>query len=194
MKWGLRSGAFKFISNVSGEEEELYNLEQDPHEQINLAKTFPKKGNHYKKILTSWYTGQNEAYLNALKNYPKKKRRAGLREAVKNSGPINISMGLFCSGSFVPNNVFSQWDKIVISTEGIPYSEQKELIYEIVAPDGYSEKARVTHEKDWSISYFTPQWVMPFKLGMWRVRIHQKNTFLLENTYHIQKVASQNCN
>jgi hypothetical protein len=102
-------------------------------------------------------------------------------------------MGIFCRNKFITRDSFSPNEKLVISTQGIPFEKDVNLIYEIVGPDHYSEKAMVKHQMDWAISYFSPQWVLPFKVGLWKVRIYLKNKKLIESTYLISHHAQKLC-
>jgi arylsulfatase A-like enzyme len=55
-KWGLRDGRWKFIARLGDDKSyELYDLENDPDEQTNLAAGHPAQTALYERLCAHWY-------------------------------------------------------------------------------------------------------------------------------------------
>ena len=65
--WGLRDGHWKFIATKIGEGVELYDLEADPDEQVNIAPAYPARIQTYRQLCTQWYLTQNADYVALLR-------------------------------------------------------------------------------------------------------------------------------
>ena len=66
-RWGLRDGQWKFIAPISGTEVELYDLEADPDEQVNIADIYPEKIQRYRQLCTQWHLTSNADYVALLR-------------------------------------------------------------------------------------------------------------------------------
>ena len=59
---GLREGPWKYIFNLREGVDELYNLELDPDEQINLVKDEPERGARMRQRLAAWTEANRRQY------------------------------------------------------------------------------------------------------------------------------------
>jgi arylsulfatase A-like enzyme len=62
---GLREGPWKYILKLREGSDELYNLEQDPHEQTNLAKAEPELSARMRQRLAAWTEANRRQYEDA---------------------------------------------------------------------------------------------------------------------------------
>jgi lipoteichoic acid synthase len=62
-QWGLRDGRFKFIARVGGDKRlELYDLDQDPDEQSNLAAAQIDRAMLYDRLCARWFASATADY------------------------------------------------------------------------------------------------------------------------------------
>jgi hypothetical protein len=56
-QYGLRDAHFSFIFNTRYGQEELYDLQKDAAEQVNVAQTRPVVATYYRQALAQWIRG-----------------------------------------------------------------------------------------------------------------------------------------
>lgn len=71
-KIGLRDGKFKYIYNVDEDTHNLFDMQQDTHEQHNIAAKNSKKTSIYKEYVINWYNKKNQEFTDYLLGYNKK--------------------------------------------------------------------------------------------------------------------------
>jgi glucan phosphoethanolaminetransferase (alkaline phosphatase superfamily) len=59
---GLRDGDWKYIGEVGGRRNQLYNLASDPNETTNLSAQFPGRVSAYRQRLEQWSAAQKQLY------------------------------------------------------------------------------------------------------------------------------------
>ena len=56
-QYALRDARFRFVFNTRYGQEELYDLEKDPGEQVDIARTRPVVAAYYRQTLAQWILG-----------------------------------------------------------------------------------------------------------------------------------------
>jgi arylsulfatase A-like enzyme len=171
--WGLRDGEWKFIESVlPGQDEELYRLDLDPHENRNLAAQYPERMSEYRKLATQWYLESQNEFVSRLEDYHFEGGEALKAEDLSEPGPKRLSFGTVGKDeSFTPSDTVSINAKIAVFTKDFPYKDDKNLLYRWQAPDGSERSFTFLHEADWSDVYVYPQSSIKMTPGRWKLSI-----------------------
>ena len=171
--WGLRDGEWKFIESVlPGQDEELFRLDQDPHEERNLAAQYPARMSEYRRLATQWYLDSQNEFVAHLENYHFEGGEALKAEDLTEPGPKRLTFGTIGKDdSFTPSDSVSIKAKIAAYTKDVPFKDGKTLLYRWQAPDGSEQSFTFLHEADWSDVYVYPQSSIKMTPGLWKVRI-----------------------
>ena len=62
-RWGLRDGRWKFTAGIDGSAPELFDLDRDPAEQIELSSTYPDRVAAFQRLCSAWYFQTNDDFL-----------------------------------------------------------------------------------------------------------------------------------
>lgn len=179
--WGLRDGEWKFIESVlPGQDEELYRLDQDPHESHNLAAQYPARINEYRKLATQWYIDSQNEFVARLEDYHFEGGETLNAGDLSEEGPKRLSFGTVVKDdSFTPADSISARAKIAVFTKDFPYKDGKTLLYRFEAPDGSEHHFSFLHEADWSDVYVYPQQSFKMTPGLWKVSVMDGNRELV---------------
>lgn len=171
--WGLRDGEWKFIQSVlPGQDEELFRLDQDPHETTNLASQYPGLVAEYHKLDTQWYLDTQNEFVSRLENYRFEGGAALKAEDLGGEGPKRLTFGTVSKDdTFTPADTVSLKSKIAVFTKDFPYKDGRDLLYRWQAPDGSERHFNFFHEADWSDVYVYPQQSFEMTPGVWKVMV-----------------------
>jgi len=171
--WGLRDGEWKFIESlIPGQNEELYRLDEDPHEAHNLASRYTARMREYRKLVTQWYLDSQNEFVSRLEGYRFEGGEGLKAEDLGEPGPKRLTFGTIeKNGSFSPAETVSTKAKIAAFTKDIPYEGGRTLLYRWEAPDGSQHEFTFFHEEDWSDVYVYPQSSFEMQPGRWKLSI-----------------------
>ncbi|CAN5308481.1 sulfatase [soil metagenome] len=80
----MRDGNLKYIEHYEDGRSELYDLEKDPGEQVDMAKRFPEGVAHYRKSFADW-----RREVNAQENTPNPAFNSKLHKAIYNDVDVS---------------------------------------------------------------------------------------------------------
>ena len=189
--WGLRDGQWKFITKKIGEESELYDLESDPDEQVNIAQQYPQRLEAYRKLCTQWYLTQNADYVALLDAYQHEGGRALAEEDLQSAGPKILAFGIKPKRkrfTALQDYIHPQ-EKVVAFTKWVPYTADKTVRYEWISPSGESWSSPFTVKADWSSTWVYLKAQRPLQEGEWQVAIWEDEQALLRNTFVVSAAA-----
>lgn len=136
--WGLRDGRWKYISHRAVAPQELYDLDADPDERVNLAAKEPLRVQRYDQLCSSWFFGRNAEFRKFLSGYPATPLSAGLHDA-------RLGLEALTAGVLVPAGKRSFFaaarsanpaDRIVLETRWGPMPTERRIVYHWESPDG----------------------------------------------------------
>lgn len=180
--WGLRDGRWKFISRINGSSQaELYDLEDDPYEQNNLANHHQDRIKDYFRLCQQWFVRSERDFKNHLIGYfPKDENSA--------AGPKTIFFGVKNDkGDFKEKVSFSKSDRVVASTRNIPFQKNTPLTYLWIGPNGERDQYNFLIKAGWVKvdAYKRPE--LELSDGIWKVQIRLKDRILLEGTFYVKE-------
>lgn len=174
-QWGLRDGKWKFINEQTGQNPELYDLEQDPNEQQNLATQYPDMIRRYRTLAANWYAQTDAAYLAQLENYRAIGNRYFTSEDLLSAGPKVLAFGyqqlkegelVFTeSSSFHPNENVALW------TKWVAYPKKKTIHLRWTSPRQRNYEADIVLEAGAMATTVSDVLPPPMEQGKWRVEL-----------------------
>ena len=165
---GLRDGQWKFINNKY-----LFNLNDDPHEQNNLAYQYPQRMQEYNNLCNQWYLESTPKYTKNLaklkleiQNY--KNISPGLK--IVDSGYINDS------NNFILQKVFHPFDRVFIRSTWVPCDRDQKIEFHLQSPfyevsnfQSYISQQRALH-------FITATKDLPMVPGEWKIVVSNNET------------------
>lgn len=190
-RWGLRDGNFKFIARRIGDHQpEIYNLDSDPDEAVNLAKKHPERTKAYTELVKNWFMRSNREFAERLEGYEFDKKTSLSMEDLSVPGPKRIAVGLIDEdGKFHNRSKVHPEEDIEIFTYGVSFEEDKLLHYDFIDPEGEKKTISFTHEEGWTLTNLTFTRESPMKEGTWRVVIRDARRAFGEVNYLVSKEA-----
>jgi hypothetical protein len=184
-EWGLLDGQWKFITEKNGNKNpQLYDLSQDLLEQQNLADQYPDRVARYHQLVANWYLRMNDSFSRKLDGYEDYLTTAPTIGQVTSVGPHTLLFGIKPEGqSFEPLTVIQPQYQLVAWTRGVPYGEDKPLLYEWVSPSGSIYTERITYQKDWSTTWAEFPQIVRLEEGTWQLRISDEGQEILHGSF-----------
>ena len=171
--WGVRDGQWKyFTEKVWANNRRLYNLNTDPHEQINILSRHTDRAQIYNELIANWFVQTNDSFVKNLKGF-KYLGDAGLALTDFDSyGPKRIAVGTKPGAlSFTALKEIHPEELLTIWTHGVSYPVKTKLRYEFTSPSGIKHGFTFNHRKDWSTVHVYDRPKRPRETGTWRVAI-----------------------
>jgi len=167
-KWGLLDGEWKFIHNQENDDlVELYQLTEDPHEQINLAMQFPDRIKIYNDMCRNWYISKHIQLAPFLSGYEPYYFN---HQDLTTPGPKQIEIGIAFE-----NKPFRKLDKIHpdgclgVFTRGTPFKENTIIKYTWISPSGKQHTQYFEHDSKWSTTWINCNIPRPLETGTWKI-------------------------
>ncbi len=190
-RWGLRDGRWKFaVDKVGGKNAELFDLDADGAEQINLANDHRDQVQTYSQLVASWYIKTNDEYVARLKGF----RKAGgiqLRpDEVQSYGPKRLVFGTKGKdGKFKELNVINPNEEMVAWTYGVPFPTNQKVDYKWTSPRGKVRRFHFEYDKDWSQTEVFHSATVPMEEGIWTLALSAEGRPLLSGTFKVKASA-----
>lgn len=190
--WGLRDGKWKyFAEKIGSKDPQLYDLENDPTEQINLIGQHKDKQLIYDEYIANWFVQTNDNFVKNLKGY-EYLGNAGLSLSDVNTyGPKRIAIGTKPKGlNFSPLDKIHPEESITVWTHGVSYPKATKVRYEFVSPKGKKHGFYFTHRNDWSTVYVHDRPRKPRVTGTWTVNLYEEDgRKIISKKYEVTKKA-----
>ncbi|MGE5652549.1 MAG: sulfatase [Bacillota bacterium] len=171
--WGLRDGRWKYISPRAGASPELYDLDSDPDERVNLADKEKERARRYDQLCSIWYFGRNAEFREFLSGYPIAATAVGPREA-------RLGLEALTAGVLVPDGSRSFFaaartanpaDRIALETSWRPAQMERRIVYHWQSPAGKQiDSTQVLRPQVTQQRVFLPG-EAPWPAGSWQLTV-----------------------
>jgi hypothetical protein len=191
-KWGLRDGHWKFIvEKVDSKNAELYDLDADPDEQVNLASRYPARVGEYVNRLSNWYIHTNDAFVSQLRGYDYKGSPGLTIANLDKPGPKRIAIGSKRDHlPFEPlDGDVNPDEEVVVWTNGPPYPQTRSIEYRFTAPSGGRESIFIGYDREWSTSWMREKRETPREEGEWLVELYDGDVGIIETRFSVSSRA-----
>ena len=189
-KWGLLDGQWKYITEINNADVvELYDLETDPDEQINIAHLHKEKIEVYRDLCASWYFNSNKRFVSQLKGYGKQDLDA---KALETPGPKILKFGVKINDQpFKELSSIHPQESLVAYTVGIPFPENTMTNFIWTSPDGKKYNTSMEYDSEWSYVWVQCPFQRPLMEGKWKLDILNSTTnkLLIENEFVVSEEA-----
>ena len=128
----------KYISHRVTAPPELYDLDVDPNERVNLAEKERERVRRYDQLCSIWYFGRNAEYRKFLAGHPAMQSQAA-------TGGARLGLEMLTAGVLVPagSRTFftavrsaNPADRIVLETRWRPMPTEHQVVYHWQPPTG----------------------------------------------------------
>jgi len=196
--WGLRDGQWKFMENlVEPKKPQLYNLDEDPREQHNLAGRCATQSELYGRLCGTWYERINREYISNIARPPAfdgpiaaSASGSGSAAGSGRAEPLAIDVGyLDAGGSFHALKKLHPRQKFLAVSRWKPGAEKKKFVCDWVTPARDHKKYRVFLEPGLDRYLFYYSGDRPLPEGKWEVGIWDDKEFLLGRTFTVDASA-----
>ncbi len=185
-KWGLRDGKWKFIGELRGPNRELYDLENDPFEQNNLAQAMPERISEYENLVSHWYIKTNNKYRAQLTNYTPPGAKGLTTEDIRTSGPKIMAFGIYKDRKFTELKEIPPNTPMVAWTQWVPYTKDTLVHYHWSTPSGEMIKKKFNVKKGWSDTRVKIPVKSPIPKGRWSLSIKKNDQELLQGSFVVE--------
>ncbi|MBI3544023.1 MAG: sulfatase-like hydrolase/transferase, partial [Deltaproteobacteria bacterium] len=172
---GLRDGRFKYVVGVVGRgADELYDLERDPGERVNLVATEPERASRYRARCLGWFEGVGGEYVRRLRECRALSQLCVDEKYFEAAGPRSLAVGLIAdgfSGEFVPGEHLSNAARPTALATWLGATGSTEVSFDWVAPGGGRLSARVRVPGDIDRLRVEYPGSLPLESGAWRVEL-----------------------
>jgi arylsulfatase A-like enzyme len=196
--WGLRDGRWKYISPRAGASPELYDLDADPDERVNLADKEKERTQRYDQLCSVWYFGRNAEFKEFLSGYPVTSTAVGPREA-------RLGLEALTTGVLVPDGSRSFFaaapsanpaDRIALETSWRPAQVERRIVYHWQSPAGKQiDSTQVLRPQITQQRVFLPG-EPPWPAGSWKLTVdvdgHRAGAAQLDVTRDVRARAPAN--
>jgi len=184
--WGLRDGKWKYIDTRLGSKPQLYDLENDPNEIMNIAHLHEDKIDVYRQHVASWYLDSNNTFLSKLREYKPVGGKLLSKADVQNPGPKGISFGYREGNAFINAEQLKSTHEILAWVKWISYPSKKSLTYLWASPSGESYEKRVEVAPGWPDTTISLDVQPPLEKGVWSMKIVDQEVELINGNFTIQ--------
>ncbi len=169
-QWGLIDGKWKYISQQgSSDEAELYDLENDPTEQHNLASHYPGRIKQYQQRVAQWSVTMQKKYA---ENIQAEKSLTLSPQELASKGPKKLRIGLRVNRNlFESQQVFHPDEDIVAQVYRIPDNLRHDYYFIWTSPSGKSVKKRVKVKPAWERVYNELDYPRAMEEGQWQLKV-----------------------
>lgn len=171
--WGLRDGRWKYISPRASAPPELYDLDADPDERVNLAGKERERVQRYNQLCSAWYFGRNAEFRTFLSGFPVTPLAADKHEARHGLEALTTGV-LVPAGSrtfFEAARSANPADRIVLETRWKPIATQRRIVYHWQSPTGKQiDSTHVLRPKGTQQRVFLPGGA-PWSAGIWKLTL-----------------------
>ncbi len=192
-RWGLRDGKWKFIAKkVAPFEPELFDLENDPHELVNLADKNLEKITEYQALVKQWYLKINKDYGDRLRGFRKTAGVALAIDDLSTPGPKKLAFGSLKGGKkkdFHEIKTVNPEEDMVAWTFGVAFPDDTTVFYEWTSPAGKKREITFKFDKDWTSAHVFHKSPGPMEEGKWKVRLHANGKDLISGDFEVSKNA-----
>jgi len=171
--WGLRDGRWKYISPRAGAAPELYDLDADPDERVNLADQEKERTRRYEQLCSVWYFGRDAEFTAFLSGYPVAALPAAPRAA-------RLGLEALTTGVLVPDGGRSFFaaarsahpaDRIVLETRWRAAQAERRIVYHWQSPAGQQiDSTQLLRPHAMQQRVFLPGQA-PWSPGIWKVTV-----------------------
>ncbi|MFK7770529.1 MAG: sulfatase-like hydrolase/transferase [Saprospiraceae bacterium] len=188
-KLGLVDGKWKFITRKIGNKSpEIYDLENDPTEQNNLANLHPNKVEKYYQLCVNWFVQKNENFERNLKGFKEEERVVLTPLEITSPGPKKLSFGkVDASGVFTNYDKITQNTRFEAYTVVIPYSETTPISYVWKLPDGTLLSQTIRYSEEWTKSWVKAPFSFPREVGEYELSLYLNDSLLIKNNFTISE-------
>ena len=185
------SGNLSSTRRIFSANPELYDLDNDPYEQTNLAAKFPDVLADYVVRLGNWYVQTNDAFISRLEGYDYKSSQGMTVAGLSEPGPKRIAIGskndhlplVPLEGDINPEEDFVVW------TNGPAYPQTRNIEYRFTDPSGAKQSIYMDHTTEWSTVWLRPSLDAPRAEGDWMVEIYDGDRKILEKPFSVSRGA-----
>ena len=191
-KWGLQDGNWKFIvERIGNADPELYDLNTDPDEQVNLASRYPSRVADYSERIANWFVYTNRMFVSRLEGYAGPTERGMTAAESMTPGPKHIAVGRKEKEMpFVPiNGDVNPDEKLTVWTNGVAYPRDTRVDYVFTSPSGKTTSTWLEYSSDWSTVYLNDPTNQPREEGVWKVALYQAGKPLISTEFTVSRKA-----
>ena len=168
-QWGVRDGNWKFIENqVGAKEPQLYNLTNDPDEQVNLIKSHHNIEKIYSERIRSWYIATNNRFTSKLEGYHNLGGVSLMEIDVTTPGPKLMAIGYRDKkGDFHESSKLSPQASVAAKIQFVASPAEINYKAEWISPSG--KRTYETHKivPKWTTYTTKDSLEMPIEEGKW---------------------------
>jgi hypothetical protein len=147
-QWGLRHGAWKYIGRIRDRSAELYNLANDPDEQVNLAGQDRGRVARYDAACEQLFIRREAEFTARLEGYRPTGLRSPSQADLCTPGPEALTMGIIreVGGArrFVERGSFQPGDRPTARVRWVPHAHDSPLEFCWRSPSGREYRQVVT--------------------------------------------------
>jgi arylsulfatase A-like enzyme len=185
-RWGLRDGRWKYSARHDGSDARLFDLQEDPDEQVNLARKYPERLRKYRKLCSIWYTRTNYQYIDYLPDFRLVGGKGIDRSDLGAHGPKVISFGQFSpADDFIEMEVFGPDQQVVVWNRWVPYTEDKAIRYQVDGPGGSDDSFEFTVKSAWDVTHVNLGSGAGRQAGRWHVSLWDGDKRLIEGNFMV---------
>jgi len=187
--WGLRDGRWKYISTFSADATQLYDLEQDPDEQRNLAASSTLKNSGYQQLLTAWYVVQNKSFVSRLEGARLVAQTEYRPDDFRKRGPTAMKVGYYKTQSdgdiFVESEQLNPNEALYVWTKWLSYRRPHQVKYIVTSPSGkvFNYSRRIG--PDAIITEMELPIPRPREKGNWQLQLSDMNLTTLQEAFEL---------
>ncbi|MGV6807023.1 MAG: sulfatase-like hydrolase/transferase, partial [bacterium] len=186
-QWGVLDGQWKYISEMRGDGTELYNLDSDPIESVNLAHIYPERLEQYRDRVESWYLSTDYNFRRSLKDYQFIGGKGLSKGAQSEPGPKLISLGVREGGRFSEAQTLSIGKEVWAWTQWVPYGDDQVIEYNWVAPSGNMYRHPFAVRKGWSRTLVRKDFGEVDEVGVWTLQLMKDSEVIAEQTFTVKQ-------
>jgi phosphoglycerol transferase MdoB-like AlkP superfamily enzyme len=191
-QWGLRDGSWKFIIEKNGKRNpELYNLDLDPDEKINLVNEHRDRVDTYVNMISNWFVYSNDEFTKRLEGFRHIGNKGLSVEDVGAPGPKRIALGrkpkdlpfFPIEGEIHPEEELTVW------TNGPSYPVDVKMEYVFISPSGKRRSVYFEHDSEWSTVYLYDIIKEPREEGLWSVELFNGKEKVISTDFTVSRNA-----
>jgi arylsulfatase A-like enzyme len=193
-QWGLRDGNWKFIGGIRNREQELYDLANDPTEQMNLAGQEPDRVQRYDTLCQRLFCYHDEQFVAHLQGYRNPGGSALSGTEVRVAGPKRLAMGVNAadgSNHFVERSTFDPHERPVAYVRLVAYDRDTPIEFRWCAPSGTELRIKIPIGSGYCAFQLQYAGTAPMEPGDWTLSLHDpaNGSALLTTRFYVRQAG-----
>jgi hypothetical protein len=188
-RWGVRDGPWWFASNSDGTDADLFQLDVDPAETTNLARSLPKLSDFYQRLTVAWFAQARASYAAQPVGFIATRRGLLPQRYTNVAGPKFIALATSQQTTFHDEDAvyarINPQDPLVATIFLLPYGEPHDLQIDWNLPGGTGERYSMVAQKGWASLWAYPGGDIPMMEGVGRVVVRSGDVALVARDFLI---------